>query len=69
MGTVHLYSGTLSCHVFCVQGTSDAPMSQMTGPQGPKEIRSENSGRGNGFSSRQVKLIRGPGVNVLRISL
>ena len=71
MGTVHLYSGTLSCHVFCVQRTSDAPMSQMTGPQGPKEmeIGSENSGRGNGFSSRQVKLIRGTSVNVLRISL
>ena len=71
MGTVHLYSGTLSCHVFCVQRTSDAPMSQMTGPQGPKEmeIRSENSGRGNGFSSRQVKLICGTSVNVLRISL
>ena len=64
MGTEHLCSGTLSCHVFrvsCVQRPSDAPMSQLTGPQGPEEIRSENSGRGNGFSSRQVKLIRGPG--------
>ena len=59
MGTEHLCSGTLSCHVFGVQRPSDAPMSQLTGPQGPKEIRSENSGRGNGFSSRQVKLIRG----------
>ena len=60
MGTEHLCSGTLS-HVFRVQRRSDAPMSQLTGPQGPKEIRSEKSGRGNGFSSRQVKLIRGPG--------
>ena len=51
----------VSCHVFRVQRPSDAPMSQLTGPQGPKEIRSEKSGRGNGFSSRQVKLIRGPG--------
>ena len=64
MGTEHLCSGTLSCLmscVPCVQRPSDAPMSQLTGPQGPEEIRSEKSGRGSGFSSRQVKLIRGPG--------